>query len=156
MTFSTCSFQHQVSRRQRWGRLVLHTSAVLSSSVLMLFQISSVDASATPADMLTCKLKSSWNWLLVWGSLNFQTLRRGLNLRLDFSGTSILMSHTRSWCCRATSSPEITFTSLCDKFAHGPREKDEVYLRGYVSRLVRNEMAVTFLEICVPKKQVEC
>ena len=40
--------------------------------------------------------------------------------------------------------------------AHGPTEKDEVYLRGYVSQLVRDEMAVTFLETCVPKKKVEC
>ena len=78
----------------------------------MLFQISSVAPSATPADVLTCKLKTSWKWLLVWGSLSFQTLRRGVNLRLDFGGTSIHMSHTRSWCCRATSSPGITFTSV--------------------------------------------
>ena len=42
---------------------------------------------------------------------------------------------------------------ICDKFAHGPTEKDEVYLCGYVSRLVCDEMAVTFLETCVPKKQ---
>ena len=45
---------------------------------------------------------------------------------------------------------------ICDKFAHGPVEKDEVYVCGYLSRLVRNEMAVTFLGPCVPKKQVEC
>ena len=37
---------------------------------------------------------------------------------------------------------------ICDKFAHGPAEKVEVYLRGYVSRLVCDEMAVTFLETC--------
>ena len=43
-----------------------------------------------------------------------------------------------------------------DKFAHGPTEKDEVYLHGYVSWLVRDEMAVMFLETCVPKKQVKC
>ena len=35
---------------------------------------------------------------------------------------------------------------ICDKFTHGPMEKDEVYLRGYVSRLARDEMAVMFLE----------
>ena len=29
---------------------------------------------------------------------------------------------------------------ICDKFAHGPTEKDKVYLRGYVSRLVCDEM----------------
>ena len=29
------------------------------------------------------------------------------------------------------------------KFAHGPTEKDEVYLHDYVSRLGHNEMAVT-------------
>ena len=45
---------------------------------------------------------------------------------------------------------------ICDKFTHCPMEKDEVFLRGYVSRLVRVEMAVTFLETCVPKKQVKC
>ena len=42
------------------------------------------------------------------------------------------------------------------QFTHGPTEKDEVYLCGYVSRLVRDEMAVKFLETCVSKKQVEC
>ena len=41
---------------------------------------------------------------------------------------------------------------IYDKFAHGPTEKYEVYLCGYVSRLVRDEMAVTFLETCVQKK----
>ena len=35
-----------------------------------------------------------------------------MNLGLDFGGTSILMLHTSSWCCRATSSPGITFTSV--------------------------------------------
>ena len=45
---------------------------------------------------------------------------------------------------------------ICDKFAHGPMEKDEVYLHGYVYGLVCDEMAVTFLETCVPKKQVKC
>ena len=39
---------------------------------------------------------------------------------------------------------------ICDKFVHGPTEKNEVYLHGYVSRLVRDEMT------CVPKKQVKC
>ena len=113
MAFSTCSFYHQVSRHQRWGRVVPHTSSVvLSSPVLILFQISSVAPPAIPADVLTCTLKTSWKWLLVWGSLSFQTLRWGVNLRLDFGGTSVLMSYTRSWCCRATSSPGITFTSV--------------------------------------------
>ena len=37
---------------------------------------------------------------------------------------------------------------ICDKFAHGPTKKDEVYLCGYVSQLVCDEMAVTFLETC--------
>ena len=45
---------------------------------------------------------------------------------------------------------------ICDKFVHGPTEKDEVYLCGYISQLVRDEMAVTFLKHGVPKKQVEC
>ena len=37
---------------------------------------------------------------------------------------------------------------ICDMFAHGPTEKDEVCLHGCISRLVRDEMAVTFLEMC--------
>ena len=40
---------------------------------------------------------------------------------------------------------------IFDKFAHGPTEKNEVYLRSYVSLLVGDEMAVMFLETCVPK-----
>ena len=45
---------------------------------------------------------------------------------------------------------------ICDKFVHGSTEKDEVCLCGCVSRLVCDEMAVTFLETCVLKKQVKC
>ena len=37
---------------------------------------------------------------------------------------------------------------IFDKSAHGPTEKDEVYLHGYISRLARDETAVTFLETC--------
>ena len=59
-----------------------------------------------------CRLKTSWKWLLVWESLTFKILRRGMNCRLDFGDTSIFISHTRSWCCRAPSSPGITFTSV--------------------------------------------
>ena len=110
VAFSTYSFHQQVSGRHWWGWVVLHTSSVvLSRPVLMLFQISLVAASATPADALTCELKTSWKWLLVWG---FQTYRWGANLCLDFGGRSVLMLHTRSRCCRATSSPGITFTSV--------------------------------------------
>ena len=153
MAFSKCSFHHQVSRHQWLGWVVRYTSSVvLSSPALMLFQIFSVAASAAPADMLTCKLKNSWKWLLVWGYLSFQTLRWGVNFHLDFGDTSILMLHTRNWCCRATSLPGITY--ICDKFAHGPTAKDEVSYRkgwslcGYVSWLVLDKMAVTFLETC--------
>ena len=45
---------------------------------------------------------------------------------------------------------------ICDKFVHGPLEKDQVYMHGYLSRLVRDEMAVSFLGTSVPKKQIEC
>ena len=31
---------------------------------------------------------------------------------------------------------------ICGKFAHGPMEKDEVYLHGYISRLLYDGMAV--------------
>ena len=79
-----------------------------TTHLLSCLEQSSLDVvSATPADLFTCKLKTSLKWLLVWGSLSFQTLRRGVKLRLDFGGTSIW-----SWCCKATSSPGITFTSV--------------------------------------------
>ena len=58
MAFSTCSLNHQVSQLQWFGRVMPHSSVVLNSPVLMLFQISSVTASAPPADALTCKLKT--------------------------------------------------------------------------------------------------
>ena len=90
------------------------------------------------------QVEDLWKSLLVWGSLSFQTLRWWVNLHLDFGGTSILMLHIRSWCCRATSSPGITFTSVTSVST----EKDEVYLCGHVSQLVRDEMAVTYLETC--------
>ena len=38
----------------------------------------------------------------------------------------------------------------------GPREKDDVYLHDYLSRLVCDEMDAIFLGTCVPKKQVDC
>ena len=88
-----------------------------------------------------------------------------MNLRLDFGSTSILISHTRSRCCRATSLSGITFTSVTvcaslrmvlQKWMHGPMEKDEVYLHGYLSRFVCDEMDVMFLGTGVSKKQVDC
>ena len=59
-------------------------------------------------------------WFLLRGSVSNQTFGPGVNLLLGFGGTSNLMSHTRSWCCRATSLPGLNFTSvtslrICDK-----------------------------------------
>ena len=42
------------------------------------------------------------------------------------------------------------------KWMHGPMEKDEVYLRGYLSRLVCDEIDVMFLGTGVSKKQADC
>ena len=36
---------------------------------------------------------------------------------------------------------------ICDKFAHGPTEKDEVYLCGYVSRLVVPVLVLLFVAL---------
>ena len=96
MAFSTCSFHHQVSRRQWLGRVVPHISVVLSRPVLMLFQISSVAASATPAHAHTCGLKTSWKKLLMM-VFKLPTLRWGMSLSLIFGGTSILIPDTRSY-----------------------------------------------------------
>ena len=56
-------------------------------------------------------------------------------------------------CCRATSSTGITFTSVTS--LHMVLWKRIVYLHGYVSRLVRDELASLFLKR-VPKKQGKC
>ena len=107
MAFSTCSF-HPSFHYANGGAELCHTSSVvLSSPVLMLFQISSVAASARPHMRV-----EDLEMIAHLRVLSFQTLRQGVNLCLDFGGTSILMLHTRSWCCRATSSPGITFTSV--------------------------------------------
>ena len=42
---------------------------------------------------------------------------------------------------------------ICDKFAHGPMEKDDVYPRGYVSRLVRNRWLSRFLKHVFPRSR---
>ena len=155
MAFSTYSFHHQVSQRQQWGWIVPHTtSVVLSTPVLMLLQISSVAASASPADALTCKLKTTWKWLLVWGSFSFQTLRQWVNLGLDFGGTSILMSHTRSWCCRATSSPGITFTSLTGLLMVLQKKMKSICMATFLDLYLMRWLS-HFLKH-IPKKQVEC
>ena len=39
---------------------------------------------------------------------------------------------------------------------HGPMEKDEFSLHGYLSRLVCDKMDVLFRRTCAPKKQVDC
>ena len=120
----------------------------------MMFQISSVAPSATPADVLTCveDLLEMIARLRVFKLPNFEA--RG-ELAVGFW-----------WHI----SPHVAYKKLllqgyflardhfyiCDKFAHGPTEKDEVSLHGYVSQFVCNEVVVTFLETCVPKKQVEC
>ena len=77
-----------------------------------------------------------------------------MNLRMDFGGTSILISYKKLMLQGYFLTRDHFY--ICDKFVHGPMEKNEVYLHGYLSRLVHDEMAVTFLETCVPKKQVEC
>ena len=78
-----------------------------------------------------------------------------MNLHLDFGGTSILMLHYKKLMLQSYFLSRDHFY-ICDKFEYGPTEKDEVYLPGYVSRLVCDEMAVMFLETSVPKKQVKC
>ena len=113
MASSTSLFHHQVSRCHQLGFVVPHTSSVVFSKPVMSFaQISSVVVAASVSTAGTCALKTSWNRLNVWGSLSFHTFGRGVNLCLIWGGISIIMSHTRSWCCRATSSPGITFTSI--------------------------------------------
>ena len=124
VAFSTCSF-HQVSQCHRWGRVMPHTSTVvLSRPVLMLFQISSVVVSAT----LKCKLRTSWKWLLIWGSLIFQTWRRGVKLRLD------LVAHQSSCAYKKLILQGYFLTRdhfhVCDRFAHGLRKRSpSVWLR---------------------------
>ena len=147
MTSPTCSVHLQVSWRQQWNFAVPHTSSVvLRRPVLRLFHISSVAASGPPADALTCNLKTSWKWFLLWGSISFQTFRRGLNLPLGFGATSNLMTHTRSWCRKATSSPGITFTSVTSlHIALGKRMKSicvaafpDLYVIRWVSRFLKH------------------
>ena len=82
-----------------------------------------------------------------------------MNLHLGFGGTSILMSHTRSSRCRATSSPGITFTSVTSlRMVLWKRMKSicVAMFPDLQCTCMCDEMAVTFLETCVPKKQVEC
>ena len=85
---------------------------------------------------------------------NFEAGGGGVNLHLDFGGTSILMSHTRSCCCRATSSPGITFTSVTSLCMVLRKRMKSIcvamfpdsYVMRWLSRFLKH----------VPKKQVKC
>ena len=75
-------------------------------------------------------------------------------LAFGFCGTSILMLHTRSWCCRAISSPGITFTSVTSlRMVLRKKMKSicdvmfpDLYVMRWLSRFLKR----------VPKKQVKC
>ena len=71
---------------------------------------------------------------------SFQTLRRRVNLRLDFGGTSIFISHTRTWCCRASSSPGITFISVTS-------------LRMVLRKRLKSICVAAFLDLYIMKWQ---
>ena len=119
----------------------------------MLFQISSVAASATSADSLTCELKT-WKYLIMM-VFKLPNLKARDELELGF------WWHINSHIAYKKLMLQGYFLAMFnfyngDKFVHGPMEKDEVYLHGYLSRLVYVEMAVSFLGTRVPKKQVEC
>ena len=77
-----------------------------------------------------------------------------MNLHMDFGGINPHVAYKKLMLQSYFLARDHFY--IGDKFAHGPTEKDEVYLCGYVSRLVHDEMAVTFLQTCVPKKQVKC
>ena len=73
-------------------------------------QISSVVVATSVSTSGTCALKNSWNQLHVCHCLSISEL--WVNLHLIWGDISIIMSHTRSWCCRALFSPGITFTFI--------------------------------------------
>ena len=77
-----------------------------------------------------------------------------MNLRLDFGAHQSLYAYKKLILQGYFLARDHFY--VCDKFLHGPMENDEVYLHGYVSGLLHDEMAVTFLKTWIPKKQVEC
>ena len=116
----------------------------------MLFQISSVAPSATLADVLTCKFEDLLEMitcLRVFKLPNFEA-RGKLALRFWW----YINPHVadKKLMLQSYFLARDHFY-ICDKFAHGPTQKDEVYLRDYVSRLVRDEMSVMFLETYSPE-----
>ena len=116
-----------------------HSSVVLNSPVLMLFQISSVTASAPPADALTCKLKT-WNLVRVFKLPNFKA--RG-ELVLGFW-----------WHIN----PPIPYKKLMLQGYFLARDhflRMKSICEATFPRLLCDEMAVIFLLTCVPKKQVD-
>ena len=116
MAFSTCSFHHQVSRRQWLDAVVPYTSLVLTPHLCWAGQSLCYSWYPQWQHQLQLQTHLHVSWRPVnnysWWSLSFQTLRWGMNLCLYFGRTSILISLTRSWCCRVSSLPGITFTSV--------------------------------------------
>ena len=155
MAFFMCSFHHQDSRHQQWGRVLPQISLlVLSRPVLMLFQISSVAASATPADSLTCenfKARDEHALEFCWHINPFVAYKK-----MMLQGYFLVRDQFYT----------------CDKLAHGPTEKNEKNGKRKVQGVpqsqtaalprslsawlhLRDEMVVTFLKTCNPKTQVE-
>ena len=75
---------------------------------------------------------------------------RGVNLRLDFGGTSVLMSLQEADVERYFLARDHFY--ICDKFCAWSYGTGWSLSAWLCSQLARDEMAVTFLETCVLKK----
>ena len=101
MAFST--FHSTTRFHDAWGRVEPHTSSVVLRS-----RFDVVPDTLSGPISYTCRRAhmqvEDLLEMIACLRVSFQTLRPGVNLRLDFGGTSILMSHTctGSWCCRAS------------------------------------------------------
>ena len=112
MAFSAYSFHHQVSRLRVRPSCAIHLLSCLelaSLDVVPDILNGSISYSCRCTDLSVEDLLEMIACLRI---VKLPNLRRGMNLRLDCGGRSVLMSHSRSWCCRAASLPGITVTSV--------------------------------------------
>ena len=151
MDFSTCSFHYQVSRCQRCGRVAPHTSCleqysldvpdILSGPISYTYWYAHMQVE--DREMIAC--------LRFFKLPNFEArgeLKRGfwwhINPHVAYKklmlwSYCLARDHLHLW--------QVCAWSYIKRWSH---------LCGYISPLVRVEMAVTFLQTYVPKKQAKC
>ena len=137
MAFSAYSFHHQVSRLRVRPSCATYLSCLEQASLDVVPDILSGSYSFRCTYMPVEDLLEMIACLKIFKLPNFKArIELALGFWWHISNVAYKKLILQGWFLARD------YFYICDKFAHGPAEKDEVYLHDYVSRL-GHEMAVT-------------